>query len=202
MGFIPIPNTVLLSALFNDSDGIAAVNRFYAATVSVPTLDDLTECAGVYTDVFTESMVGITMGRWTLVGVTCRAMNEEFGLQFNATEGVPQDGGVGSGEQANQVSYTITWQTGLVGRSFRGRTYGVGLPSTFISSGQKRLTDSGRTSLQDAFDTLRTAFETAGHGLQVVSLVEDGVPRTEGLTTPILACRANFPLATQRRRLR
>ncbi len=202
MPFIPIPNTVLLTAIFRDADGVEAINRFYPSTVSVPTEDDLTECAGIYTDVFTEAMVGITMSNWTLEGVICRAMNEEFGLEFVASDGVPQDGGVGSGAQPNQVSATVTWLTGLVGRSFRGRTYMVGLPLTFVASGQKQLTDTGRTNLQNAFETLRTAFETGGHALQVVSLSSGGIPRSEGVTTTILSVRANFPLATQRRRLR
>jgi hypothetical protein len=129
-------------------------------------------------------------------------MNEEFGLIFTQSDDLPANATVGTGAQPNQVSATITWLTGLVGRSFRGRTYVVGLPLTFVASDQRRLTTTGQGNLQTAWDGLRADFEGAGHALQVVSLASGGVPRTEGVTTPILAGRANFPLATQRRRLR
>jgi len=202
MAFIPIPNVGLISSVYQDDDGVEAVNRFYASTISVPTETDLEEMATQFMTSWLARIAGTMMSNWTLTGLTVRAMNEEFGLIFTQSADLPANATVGSGEQPNQVSATITWLTGLVGRSFRGRTYVVGLPLTYVSAGQKRLTDSGQGNLQTAWDGLRQDFEDAGHALQVVSLSNGGVPRTEGVTTPIVAGRANFPLATQRRRLR
>jgi len=203
MAFIPVPNTVLLTAQFQDEDGVLAINRFYAATTSVPTETDLEEVAGLYTDLFTEALADVTENNWTLTGVVTRAMNEEAGLEFVASTGVPQNGSIGTGRLPNQVSATITWITGLVGRSFRGRTYVVGLPASYVADGQKRLTPTGQTNLQNAYGaTFLEGFATGGHALQVVSFFEDGLPRSEGMTTVIVSGRCNFPLATQRRRLR
>lgn len=202
MAFIPIPQCVLLVAQFQDDEGVLAINRHYAATISVPTETDLEEVAAAYTDWVTEALVGQMQDRWTLTGVVTRAMNEEFGIEFVATSGVPQNGTIGSGQLPNQVSYTITWNTGIVGRSFRGRTYGVGLYSGAVATGQKRLTDAARGSLNDAWNLLPASFADAGHALQVVSLQEGGIPRTEGVTTPVVSGNVRFPLATQRRRLR
>jgi len=202
MPFIPILKTVLLVAQFQDTDGVLAINRHYFATASVPTETDLQDIAGLYNDWFTENYVMSMMDNWSLTGIVTRAMNEEFGLEFVATADLPQEGTVGTGLQPNQVSYTVTWLTGIVGRSFRGRTYGVGLPASQVASGQKRLTDAAQSAYQGKWEALRSGVEAAGHAMQVVSLQAGLVPRTEGVTTPVLATRVNFPLATQRRRLR
>jgi len=202
MPFIPIADTVMLTAQYQDADGVVAINRHYCATTSVPTETDLEDIADTYVGYWIENFTGITESNWNLTGVITRAMNEEFGLEFVRTEDLPANGGIGTGRLPNQVSYTCTWLTGLVGRINRGRTYGVGIPGSFVATGQKRLTDEGQTALQSVWDGLRAAFETAGHAMQVVSLSEGGIPRTAGVTNPILAARVNFPLATQRRRLR
>lgn len=202
MPFIPIADTAMLTAQFQDADGVIAINRHYAATISVPTETDLEDIADIYVTNFLENMVGAMESNWSLTGVVTRAMNEEFGIEFVRTADLPIDGSIGTGRLPNQVSYTITWLTGLVGRINRGRTYGVGLPGSFVAVGQKRLTDAGQSGLGGAWDALRAAMEIGGHGLQVVSLSEGGIPRTAGVSTPILSSRCNFPLATQRRRLR
>jgi len=202
MAFIPILNTVLLSAEFQDTDGILAVNRHYAATISVPTETDLEEVCETYVSYFIENIQTTMTPHWSLTGLVARAMNEEFGIEFVRTADLPVPGASAHASVPNQVSATITWLTGIVGRSFRGRTYLVGLDSSLVDSGQKALTSGGQALLQTTWDGLREAFETAGHALQVVSLFSGGVPRTEGVTTPIVSGRMNFPLATQRRRLR
>lgn len=202
MPFIPILNTVLLVAQYQDAQGVLAINRHYLATTSVPTETDLEECADIYTDSFTEFFVDLCTDNWTLTGVVCRAMNEEAGLEFVASAGVPQNGANNDAQIPNQVSYTCTWLTGLVGRSFRGRTYAIGMGAGAILTGNKRLSDAAQAQFNAAWNGLREAFETGGHAMQVVSLSDGGIPREEGLTTPVLLGRVNFPLATQRRRLR
>lgn len=202
MAFIPILNCALLSAQFQDADGVLAINRHYFATASVPTLEDLTDIADGYMDFAIEGYKAVMESNWSLTGVVVRAMNVEAGLEYNQPTLLPVNGDLGSGRLPNQVTYTVTWLTGLVGRSYRGRTYAVGVSAAAVATGQKRLTDASQAGLQSVWEGLRSSMETAGHAMQVVSLYEDGLPRVEGVTTPIVSTRVNFPLATQRRRLR
>lgn len=202
MPFIPIPSTVLLTVQFQDDDGVVAINRHYLNASTPPVEDDLTEICTTYVTYWVENFQTATPDNWNLTGLIARAMNEEDGLEFVQTADLPVPGSAGTAFTPNQVSYTCTWLTGFAGRSKRGRTYGVGLDPSFIATGQKRITDGAQAELQGLWDGLRAAFETDGHAMQVVSLQSGGIPLTEGVATPVLAGRVNFPLATQRRRLR
>jgi len=202
MAFIPIPSTSLISALFQDDDGVLAVNRHYSQYTGDVDSTILELQATTYADYWSEVFAPLVELNWSLAGVVVRDMATEFGLEFNLTDGLPIDGTSADGKLPNQVSYTVTWLTGFVGRSFRGRTYAVGLPSGSVATGQKQLTSGAQGVYQDAWAGLLAAYNTAGHPLQVASLFEGGLPRTEGVTTPIVSARVNFPLATQRRRLR
>lgn len=202
MAFVPVPNTVQVTMVFHDADGIEAVNRYYCATESVPTETDLDDLATTFSDWWEEQLGPYTAPNWSLVAINLRAMNEEFGIEQVYTTGLPSAGSAADTALPNQVSYTITWLTGLVGRSFRGRTYGIGLRESAVAAGHKQLIPTAVSALHDRYDALRSALETAGHALQVVSYVTGGVPNDPAVTTAVIATRANFPLATQRRRLR
>lgn len=200
MAFIPTPACVQARLLAQTAAGVVAENVFYCATTGVPTSTDLEAIGAAFSDFAQESYSVIMNTDWTMIGVQLRAMNEEEGLGMYYTDGFPEPGEAGGAGGGHQVTYTITWATGLVGRSARGRSYGIGLPSTYIASGS-RLTDVGRTALQVVWNNLLLILNDAGHALQVVSFVEGGVPRTEGRKLPVLAANVRFPLATLRSRL-
>jgi hypothetical protein len=191
-----------MTALFQDQDGVLAINRHYAQISAAPTIEELGTVADGYMDWMIENQSPAMESNWSLTGLTVRDMNVEDGLEFTQSTLLPQNGQVGSSRLPNQVSATITWLTGFVGRSFRGRTYVVGLPGQYIATGQKRLTPEGQSGLEGNFNTLLDIMNTAEHPLVVVSFFHDNAPRTEGVSTLIVSARCNFPLATQRRRLR
>jgi len=182
------------------ADGQLAINRLYCATASVPTMTDLEEIGDALYDVYVAQIIP-DMSSWAqLDGIRVRAMNEEEGLFFEDTNSYPQPGGnVSSSPTGAQVTYTVTLNTGLVGRSARGRVYGVGLPPGGFTT--NRLTDAEQAALQDGWNAVASAMETAGHALQVVSFQEGGVLRTEGRPLPVVSVNVRFPVATQRRRL-
>jgi len=200
MAFIPVLACVQARLQFQEPSGIVAQNVFYLATASAPTETDLSEIGGVFDDWLTESLQDVYTPNWTATGVALRAMNEAEGIETFYDTAFPKPGLADSSANPNQVSYTVTWNTGLVGRSARGRSYGVGVPFSYVLN-QVRLTDAGQAQLQGRWANLITIAEAAGHALQVVSFVEGGVPRTEGRKLPVVASNVRFPLATQRRRL-
>lgn len=202
MAFIPAPDIVQLTATFNDLNGIAAVNRFFCNALTPGDPDILELIATTYVDYWTEALAPTTNDNWSLVGVKARDFSTEFGAEFVASDGLPVAGTISNTINPNNVSATITWLTGFTGRSFRGRTYIVGLTYSSVEPTGVRLTSAAQANYQAAYEGLREAYNTAGHPLQVVSFFEDGAPRVAGVATPITAARCNFPVASQRRRLR
>jgi len=180
--------------------GVFAENVFYNATIGAPTMTDLEELAELWHDWTEEALRTIITNDWQITAVPLRAMNEAEGIQLNDPTGYPKTGTNGGTEAPLQVSYTVTWSTGLVGRSARGRTYGLGLSVDQILSAT-RLSDEAQALFQAKWYGLLSAMQTGGHAIQVVSFVDAGVPRAAGRMLPALAVNVRFPLATQRRRL-
>jgi len=200
MAFVPTPGIIQATLFYQSNDATQAINRLYCAASEVPTETELEEVADALYDVWVAQIMPIASSQWNLTGIVCRAMNEEEGLQFVDTNAYPVTGGIDTAIQTPaQVTYTVTLNTGLVGRSARGRVYVVGLPPDAHDG--VRLNGSFQTLAQSAWDLVGTAMETAAHSLQVVSFQEGGVPRTEGRPLPVVSLSVRFPLATQRRRL-
>lgn len=200
MPFIPVPDTVMATIEYLSDDSVVAINRLYCASADPITLTDLEEVTDALYDVWVAQIMPITSASWQLNAIRARAMNEAEGLAFIDENAYPVAGGTSETiPPPSQLSYTVTLNTGLVGRSARGRVYGVGLPVAFQNG--VRLTDAAHDALQPAWELVLTAMETAGHALQVVSFTEGGVPRAEGRPLPVLSASVRFPLATQRRRL-
>jgi hypothetical protein len=200
MPFIPTPGVAQATVHYLSNDGVEAINRLYCAATEVPTETDLEEIGDMLHDVWIAQIMPLTSDSWELTGIHVRAMNVAEGIQFDDTNTYPVAGGVSdSPAQGSQVSYTTTLNTGLVGRSARGRVYGVGLPTTYQNG--VRLTDAAHALLQPAWELVQSAMATGGHAIQVVSFQEGGVARTEGRPLPVVSVTVRFPLATQRRRL-
>lgn len=202
MAFIPVPDCILLTARYQDINGITAINRFFFGTATPPDSTMLEHCATTFVDYFTEAIAASMNNNWSLVGVETRDMSTEFGEHFVASSGLPVVGGAHDTLNPNQVTATMTWLTGFVGRSFRGRTYLVGLPYGYVEPTGKQLTAAAITDIQPVWQGLLPAMSGEGFSMSVVSFFTGGVPRSEGVKTVIASGRLNFPLATQRRRLR
>jgi hypothetical protein len=161
---------------------------------------DLEAISEEYGNWIDEALSENLVNTWSVQQVALRAMNEAEGISFNDPTGYPKAGADGAAQAPLGSSYTVTLSTGLVGRSARGRIYGVGLSTPAIVNGN-RVADAYRDGYQACWYAWLSRFDTAGYAPQVVSFVDAGVPRTEGRMLPILSVNVRFPLATQRRRL-
>lgn len=200
MPFIPTPDCVQSTLFFAGSGGVFAQNRFYFSTASAPTSLDLEEIDDALYDATVANYIDIMSGFWSLIGITHRAMNEAEGLQLVSPQSYPVVGAVSGGEmEAAQVAYTVTLNSGLVGRSARGRIYGIGINGADANGNS--LLPAAQAVYQSKWELMLSAMETAGHAFQIVSFFEGGVARTEGRALAAVSCSVRFPLATQRRRL-
>jgi len=200
MAFIPTPGMALATINYLSDDGVFAVNRLYCGISTPATGASLTEVTEALYDVWVAQIMPTVIPQWSLISIIARDAQTAEGLEHEDTNSYPvagtQDSVFGT---PNQVSYTVTLNTGLVGRSARGRVYGVGLGSAYVD--YTSLSTTGQTALQSAWELVRDAMITAGHAINVVSFQEGGVPRAAGRPLPCLSLQVRFPLATQRRRL-
>jgi len=200
MPFIPVPDTVQARLVFQTDDGIVAQNVLYCASTDPIGLTDLEDIGLVFHEWLEASLMPVVTTNWSAIGVFLRDMSVAEGDEILYDLDFPVPGTDAGTQVPLQVAYTVTWNTGLVGRSARGRTYGVGLTAGEIED-NTRLKDIAQAAFQTNWDALRALMETNGHALQVVSFQEGGVPRAAGRPLPVLSTNVRFPLATQRRRL-
>lgn len=200
MAFIPTPGMAMATIQYQGDGGVVAINRLYCGIDTPATLEALEEVTEALYNVWVAQIIPNTSNNWFLAGIRARDMAVEEGLEYVDENTYPMGGTVSDGVgQGAQVSYTVTLNTGLVGRSARGRVYGVGLPTSYQDG--HRVTDAAHAILQPAWNLVLSAMETAGHAINVVSFFEDGVPRAAGRPLPVVSVNVRFPLATQRRRL-
>lgn len=100
----------------------------------------------------------------------------------------------------NNVTFCVTHRTQSRGRSFRGRSYVVGIAEGLVLNSS--IGPVGVAGIVGAFEALRVACQTDGLPLVVVSRFANGAPRLAGVATPVTECvSVDNVVDSQRRRL-
>jgi hypothetical protein len=200
MPFIPFPAGIAEAIINFTVDTIPCVvtQGYNLGTGLVPTL--------VQMDALAAAIVG-----WLDVSVAPRlCTNVEFDsvvinnldtmAGLTTTTSMGTSGAAVGDPSPNQVSMVITINTGLRGRSFRGRNYWSGLPIA-AQLDQKTWTAPTAAAWDLAYGALVTDIVAAGWEMEVLSRFAAGAPRTTGVATDVTGFQARQPMATQRRRL-
>jgi len=125
-------------------------------------------------------------------------LTSSIGWQYTLSVGVA---GTNAGiANPNQVSMVVKLLTGLRGRSYHGRVYLPGLPTTALFS-TIQWTTAAQTTYPGYLATLDTTLAASSYAVSVLSRVYNGAPRGTGVVTRVTAYDANPRIATQRRRL-
>ena len=198
--FIPVPNTFkvqLVYSLYNQR----CENVLYVKSGAGLTNADADRIEGVFAAWWNNTYRALISSYCSLVLIVIDALDAITGLHREYTTGWTPTGSNATAALPGGTTTAIKHATGVRGRSFRGRSYVVGLATNDIASGLVITTK--RDSLQAAFNTLRTnlAADAAGDQLVVVSFMENGVWRAQGLATPVVSSSAHQNVDSQRRRL-
>lgn len=114
--------------------------------------------------------------------------------------GAPIVGQVATQPMPGNVTVAVKWNTALRGRSFRGRTYHIGLVASGVAGDQ--LVPATLNDLLARYAQLRTSINgVAGCTMGVVSFAHNNFWRDAGLFTPITSATIDPNLDSQRRRL-
>lgn len=95
---------------------------------------------------------------------------------------------------------TVTFLTNVRGRSWRGRNYVSGIPSS--SSDDNAVTEAWADALVGAYNALNTYVSEVACQHVIVSHYSGGLPRNSGVTVPVTGYRYHdLNIDSQRRRL-
>ncbi len=200
MAFQSVPNTaeIVITYLQNG----VTVNNVMAAFLSTQyDLSDLQVLAGAVDVAVDANWLAIQTSDCSYTRTTVR------GLEFENDEEVTADVNAGAGRTIeeglpNQVTFAIKKQSGLTGRSARGRLYWIGLTVNMLQANENQLILADADAVEAAVDAMRAAITATIWQAVIVSRFNDNVKRPTGIVNNWVSSDAvDIKIDTQRPRL-
>jgi len=190
MSFIPVPNTAL-ARIVGTVDGQLTINTLYfeisGGGISAVNIQDL----AVAVDGWAATQLAPLLSEdWVYVRtetVDLTALNSFQGVAANGTPGGQEGEAV-----PNNVAACVSFNTGVAGRSFRGRNYVPGTPNSVVVL--NTIDGAFRANVLVAYAQLIGAGTfLAGWQWVVASRFTANAPRVSGVTTPVLSTAFRSP---------
>lgn len=200
MAFVPIPGTASFQC-FYQQQGVPCQNTYYVKSGTAWDLSTLTAmCLVIRTWEFGTAKTWRADSTVAL-GILARDMSTEAGAELHYTDGYPVHGVHAVAPLPQNCTISVTAETGLAGRSHRGRTYWIGLTTDSCTGGT--ISDTWASGIGTSLNTLTTAINAvSGAQLVQVSRQEDKVALNPAHTHPIIGWGlADQFMDSQRRRL-
>lgn len=203
MAFIPAPSCAELVPRFRGPGGNIMNNVYNFARIGGGEYDEVLLQDLINTYIAWEGATTM-MGRsneLSLVSVYARALDYPNAPVVEYQLPTPKIGAHSSPLLPGNVTLSISMRTGRAGRSYRGRSYWVGLYESTVA-GDFVTTATANTILGKMGNLLSGDFVLDGHQLVVLSKQENGVPRSIAVATPVTnMVIVDTRVDTQRRRL-
>jgi hypothetical protein len=202
LAFIPVPNIaeVFIEHSLNGKPGVGWVVH-YETTAGSWSTTELTELCALLRAWWNDEMKATVTAQVILQRIRARDLTTANSPIVEYNTGMPITGtGTGSSEPGN-VSFSIKKNTGLAGRSFRGRIYMMGMSDTNVVG---NLLNSTVANLWVAAwtEALFLSGTTYDYGMVVASRYANNAPRVSGISTPVLSVSyADLRIDTRRDRL-
>lgn len=198
MPFQPVANAA--QALINYRQaGQALQSQLYFRTNESESTVVLNDIAQMVADWLNNSWAPVASTSAEVVSIIVTDVSEEGGEQITFTPIGALTGDIVSPPMPTGTTITASWRTGLAGRSYRGRTYHVGLTEQQVVANS--LDSGSRTALQGAYAQLIIDANVNQTPLVVASRVAGGAPRPVGVVTDVLTVVVDEYIDSQRRRL-
>lgn len=195
MAFIPTTNCARVGMQFSQEDGEFAENVFAVQRSAAWTVGLLNTLAAAFNtwwhvgDGAGDTYQGPQANTVHLLATSARDLTTISSPSVVVPwTGSPAAGGATGKQLPNGVTFSLTARTGLAGRSFRGRSFVIGLTVDDQDATDPNIIKSSRVSeLILAFNSLITAVTAADANakLAVLSTRTGNAPRVSGVTTPI-----------------
>lgn len=199
MGFVPVPNTALVEAVYSLDSQICENTLYFEFATGTPTGADLADLVEAVNSAIRTSILPFLTTVTQLLRVIGTLLDVADAIQFTSVTSLPAAGGVASETMPNSSAACISFRTGLTGRSFRGRNYILGIPVGNVT--QNTLNSDWTALMVTGWNAIGSAAFDIGWNWVAVSRVSGGVDRVEGVTTPITTVLfTDNIIDTQRRR--
>lgn len=200
MAFVPVPDAALVTVRYS-LFAQTVVNSLWFGKTGGFSGTDLSELAEAVFDWAEARLIPIMSQDVELLSVEARDMSSASApvVEFFPPASVP--GAVGAASMPGGTAWTISFKTGLAGRSFRGRNYLFGFAEGDVTGNQ--ISAAWAASALAAYVNLNADVNTAVAATHVVaSRYSNGSPRVTGITTAVETYGfVDLFLDSQRRRL-
>lgn len=204
MTTVPIPKAIKVTCVYTLNTQ-RMINVYYVTNGAVATLANCITVAGLFKTWENGTNKPLRSNGTNMVSIDAAAM-DGAGSPIYTLPVLPVIVGTGGGgAQASYISIAVKHTTGLGGRSYRGRTYWIGLNGSSIV-GADYISTGYQANISGSYTTLRSQLATAGYTMGVASLYSgvdvygQPIPRVTGFLTPILSSDCGVALDTQRHR--
>lgn len=195
-----IPDTIKLEAVFSQ-DGQATENVHYFTTTASIDTDLLQSLGRAYVAWYEAHLQGWQPSNISLMKLKITDMTADNGQGIEYQTDLPLTGdNPNSDSLPNNCTVAVKWITAFRGRSYRGRTYHIGMSTNMADGSYLAPTYANLLSL-DYSNLLTLTDDANSFALAVVSLVSGGVARESGIATPVVGCTVEGTIDSQRRRL-
>jgi len=159
-------------------------------------LDEMAAAFKAWWNTYLKTEVSSTV---SLEVIRCRSLDSETGPTYDYTDGLPITATSAAASAPNNCTFAVQWRTASSGRSYRGRTYHIGLTTTKYSANM--LTVPNATDFQTYYGNLPDALQTIGYNLVVLSRYHDRTQRPTAIHTLVTSCHVDRTLDSMRKRL-
>lgn len=202
MPFVPVPEVAEATMVYTGPNANRMVNvyHFWRPTLGwdPDSLGDLAEALLTWEN---ESGKTQRSNQITCIGVECRDISVKDSFVVSVAAIPPIAGSLQTPVLPANVTFAVSLRTPFAGRSFRGRTYWIGL-----SEGAVTGDFVNSNTAQNVLNVVRKLIDEVPQPLNaqlvVVSRYSNGQPRAMGIATPVTsAVLVDNRVDTQRRRL-
>lgn len=188
-------------------DGQRVENTLWFEFGTPPLAADLTALGGLLLTWWGTNIGPLASQGLQVREVVCTSMHSAVAPQATSTPSGALTGGSVNEIMPNNVSMTVSFRTGLRGRSFRGRNYVTGLTIDQVTGNQ--IIPAVVADFIAAYEALGTAISGSGWTWIVASrfsgvdpTTKKPIPRAAGVTEPVIAVVVvDAFVDSQRRRL-
>lgn len=198
MPFQPAERVIRVEPIYT-YDGQVVQNVLYYQTDPTPDAIELTAFAAQWV---TQWQAGIRASQPTNVSLNTlkvTSLDSESAPGIEYTTGLPLAGTATGTGLPNNVTVAVRYLTALRGRSYRGRSFHIGIRATDVTLNQ--ITTTFQTNLRAAYILMLNVATTQSYFQGVLSRYAAGVLRAEGQFTDITAVQVERVIDSQRRRL-
>lgn len=201
MAFVPADNVAEIAMhvyhLNEDCVNVFHIKRT-GLSMTVADLDALNALIKTWWIENVRGLVSASTVLWKLVATRLTVQNDvQRELFVTANDGT---GTVSYPPMPGGTTCAISWRTANTGKSYRGRTYHIGLTQAAVDG--NNLNSGTQTALNEAYADLPNAIHTDTFNTMVVlSRRSNGSARTAAVATPITSVIVGSSIDSQRRRL-